>query len=467
MYTKYISAKKTREFLNMIKKTLFLLFIYFTFIDAATPWNNNIFKSESQQTTNRINNNVTRRIPTESGIQQSGLPKDPIRPPQPTIEKPRPEIKLNENSGTLMKAYNLSVGGFNLFVKSDSTNGGNAPYFVYWSDKNSTDVTKIQFSGLYQTNKNNTERFNRIYCGNGAYDWHFSEITDNSTSEGGISDPSTSQYTFTITGYPTNQGEIPRSKKPKIIFISRLISNPTNGTEFKFDFILTDFQESGWRSDATQIVSYYKVEKLFIPLGGLTKPPYWEERPNLLKMSQVRLQKESSRPSRPMTNETMKGKVTSMEFGGGSGMDSNQTACSYPQGIRNETNKMICNLTVNTWMEWGEVGSFLKSGDNQYRTPHPFVLISYPRFNQTMKHDPTMYTQSTSSSSIKVEASQILYNDTGSVIYENGAVTSNWIDPDIIVMDNSNNINSSDASHLSFMSLSVGMLLSILSILIV
>lgn len=459
----------------MIQKTLkkisFLLFIYFTFTDAAAaPWNNIFFKSESTTATNRMNNNnnVTRRIPREVEI-QSGLSKDPIRPPRPTIEKPRPEIKLNENSGAPWRTYNLSVGGFNLFVKADSGNGGNAPYFVYWSDKNSTDITKVQFSGLYQTNKNNTERFNRIYCGNGVYDWHFSEITNNSTLADGISDSSTSQYTFTMTGYPTNQGEVPKSKKPKIIFLSRLISNPTNGTEFKFDFILTDFPESGWRSDATQIVAYYKVEKMFIPLGEMIKPPYWEERPNLLKMSHVRLQKESYRPSRPVTNETMKGRVTSMEFGGGAGMDSNQTACSY-LGNRNETNnknEMICNLTVNTWMEWGEIGSFLKSGDYEYRIPHPFVLMSYPRFNQTMKHDPTMYTQSTSSSSIKVEASQTLYNDTGAVIYENGVVTSNWIDPDIIIMANSNNINSSDASHLSLSSLRVGMFLSLLGILII
>lgn len=120
-------------------------------------------------------------------------------------------------------------------------------------------------------------------------------------------------------------------------------------------------------------------------------------------------------------------------------MDSNQTSCVI-RSVSNATSLLAggggwsqCNVSspVKTTMEWGEEGSFLTRG-NQYGrfNSNAYVLIAYERFPEgtVLYHDPTFYTQSTSSSSIADASSQTLYNDTGAVIYQDGNVTSNWVD---------------------------------------
>lgn len=179
-----------------------------------------------------------RRIPRISGgppalnagERQSGMSENPIRPPPPRpVEsggggRSRPEMKVHPLTSGSLHQKNISMGGFNLYAAADSGNGGDSPYFKYFSDRNTSEYTVIKFEGFFQTNGSSSseasgERFNQLYAGNGQYDWVFSEITENSTSNDGIADASTSQYIFSITGYPTSQV----TPRKTICFSCRLI----------------------------------------------------------------------------------------------------------------------------------------------------------------------------------------------------------------------------------------------------
>jgi len=255
----------------------------------------------------------------------------------------------------------MSSGSFNIEVNGGA--GGNKPpFFRFWSDV--ANMQKIELRRMFQTSTPNNisaSRPTKMVNVVGAYKWNFSAATETVDAVTNTTDAS-----FTMTGTPKETGNADKPA-PNLQLICHLLSS-ANGTEFKYDVKISNFDDSWWDASATALVIGYRVS---------TVETEGEKEKGNMTLSDVRIQLNANRPVRPKKADGTNGGVeprAAMDFGNGNGMESLSTA---------KEDGGASKAVLMTAIADKDEGSF--------------VLTIYEKFSKGLTHDPTMYTAATSS----------------------------------------------------------------------
>lgn len=303
---------------------------------------------------------------------QGGGPGGGKRPPGPGDRQPKPP-KVDGAKDT--KQLVLASNGFNVEVNGN----GNAPFYVYWADGKEDAKQRVMFAKMWQTDSLDnpgaagSKRLKPVNL-IGAYDWVFTDVTDK-TSTAAV------ESTFKMTGKAKEAGSKDQPK-PDIVFTNHLVST-ANGTELKFDVDISNFADDWWDASAAGLVMAYRIQTL----DGANAPR------NMTAQGMKKIPN-AERPSRPVgADGTRPPKADAIDLGNGYGFESVQTATSGTATVKATT----------------AVGV-------EERMPH--ILVTYAKFSQTLRHDPTIY--NTASSTAEVYSST-----SGTVTYdENGQIVS-------------------------------------------
>jgi len=256
--------------------------------------------------------------------------------------------------------YTLSAGGFNIEV--NGAKQGQPPYFRFWSDPNN--MQKIEFGRMFQTRTpNNITGSKPMKMVN---IWRSYRWTLGDTSSEVDTATNTTDMSFTVTGTAKNGVDANRPT-PGLQLSCHLLSS-ANGTEFKYDIKISDFDDSWWNESATALVLGYRISTM--------EPDGTKEKGNLT-LSDVRIQLDAKRPVRPKKSDGTNGGVkprAAMDFGNGNGMEIVSTATED-----GGAEKMVLMTAIADKQE----GSF--------------VLTIYERFSKGITHDPTLFGAGTSS----------------------------------------------------------------------
>jgi hypothetical protein len=117
----------------------------------------------------------------------------------------------------------------------------------------------------------------------------------------------TTDVQFTMTGTPKETSNAKRPA-PGLQLTCHLLSS-ANGTEFKYDIKISDFDDSWWDESATALVLGYRISTM--------EPDGAKEKGNMT-LSDVRIQLDAKRPVRPKKSDGTNGGVkprAAMDFG--------------------------------------------------------------------------------------------------------------------------------------------------------
>ena len=123
----------------------------------------------------------------------------------------------------------------------------------------------------------------------------------------------TTDMSFTVTGTAKNAVDANRPT-PGLQLTCHLLSS-ANGTEFKYDIKISDFDDSWWDESATALVLGYRISTM--------EPDGAKEKGNMT-LSDVRIQLQADRPVRPKKSDGTNGGVkprAAMDFGNGNGLE--------------------------------------------------------------------------------------------------------------------------------------------------
>eukprot|EP00285_Hemiselmis_virescens_P020022 CAMPEP_0173388536 /NCGR_PEP_ID=MMETSP1356-20130122/10818_1 /TAXON_ID=77927 ORGANISM="Hemiselmis virescens, Strain PCC157" /NCGR_SAMPLE_ID=MMETSP1356 /ASSEMBLY_ACC=CAM_ASM_000847 /LENGTH=388 /DNA_ID=CAMNT_0014345469 /DNA_START=54 /DNA_END=1220 /DNA_ORIENTATION=- len=267
--------------------------------------------------------------------------------------RPAPTVDRQGDKGS--KMFVLQSNGFNVEVNAASP----TPFFRFWSDVNNMQMVKLD--RMFQTSTPDALASSgpiKTVKLQGAYAWTFEDTT--STVD---ANTNTTDVSFTVTGAARSPGNANRPT-PGIVFTCHLLSN-ANGTEMKFDVDITNWEATWWGDNAQALVIGYKVSAVNAnkeDIGNLT-------------MSDVRIQKDAKRPNRPTTTgdaSATKEKVA-MDFGNGNGFE------------------IVAEAT-----ETGGAAKWAKMTAISTPNGGTYVLTMYEKFAGGLRHDPSLYTASTS-----------------------------------------------------------------------
>jgi hypothetical protein len=116
-----------------------------------------------------------------------------------------------------------------------------------------------------------------------------------------------------MTGTPKETSNANRPA-PGLQLVCHLLSS-ANGTEFKYDVKISDFDDSWWDESATALVLGYRISTM--------EPDGAKEKGNM-SLSDIRIELQADRPVKPKKSDGTNGGTkprAAMDFGNGNGLE--------------------------------------------------------------------------------------------------------------------------------------------------
>lgn len=139
--------------------------------------------------------------------------------------------------------------------------------------------------------------------------------------------------------------------------------------QFKYDLDITNFDDKWWSANATALVLGYRIS---------TMEPKGDKEAKNMSLSDLRIDNVAKRPVKPIKSDGTNGGTAeraAVDFGNGNGMEVVSTANEVDTGLK----KVVVMTAITTPRE----GSF--------------ILTIYEKFKGGLRHDPSLFTASTSS----------------------------------------------------------------------
>lgn len=277
-------------------------------------------------------------------------------------------VKVDRSGTKEEKKYVMSSGGFNV----ETNAAAEKPFFRFWSDVNA--MQRVELGRMFQTATPNNitgSRPTKMVNLKGMYTWAFSDASSEVDAT-----TNTTDVQFTMTGTPKETSNANRPA-PGLQLVCHLLSS-ANGTEFKYDVKISDFDDSWWDESATALVLGYRISTM--------EPDGAKEKGNM-SLSDIRIELQADRPVKPKKSDGTNGGTkprAALDFGNGNGLE-----------------------IVSTATEDGGAEKVVLLNAMKDKKEGSFVLTIYERFSKGLTHDPTFYTAATSST-LDASASDIV-----------------------------------------------------------